>query len=111
MEKSEEYLYKGIWMTTGGWEAIENAYNEETRKELSRNIFFFPGIWSPQELESRREELQQTEVIFTTWGMFSLTEEEMKKISSLDQKKRYYKSDEHLLRSYVKMVPDVDGQK
>ena len=42
---------------------------------------------------------------------FSLTEEEMKKISSLDQKKRYYKSDEHLLRSYVKMVPDVDGQK
>lgn len=35
----------------------------------------------------------------------------MKKISSLDQKKRYYKSDEHLLRSYVKMVPDVDGQK
>lgn len=42
---------------------------------------------------------------------FSLTEEEMKKIFSLDQKKRYYKSDEHLLRSYVKMVPDVDGQK
>ena len=42
---------------------------------------------------------------------FSLTDEEMKKISSLDQKKRYYKSDEHLLRSYVKMVPDVDGQK
>lgn len=57
--------------------AIENAYNEETRKELSRNIFFFPGIWSPQELESRREELQQTEVIFTTWGMFSLTEEKI----------------------------------
>ncbi len=77
MEKSEEYLYKGIWVTTGGWGAIENAYNEETRKELSRNIFFFPGIWSPQELESRREELQQTEVIFTTWGMFSLTEEKI----------------------------------
>lgn len=68
---------KGVWMTTGGIKAIENAYNEETRKELSRSISFFPGIWSPQEMVGRREELRQAEAIFTTWGMFSLTEEEI----------------------------------
>lgn len=74
----EKALKKGIWMTSQGIQAIKNAYNEETQKELSRYISFFPGIWDPSEMENRREDLRQTEVIFTTWGMFSLTEEEIR---------------------------------
>ena len=42
---------------------------------------------------------------------FSLTDEEMAKIGAMDQQKRYYISTPELLKRYVEMVPDVDGQK
>ncbi len=42
---------------------------------------------------------------------FSLTEEEMAKIAALDKDTRYYTSTPEMLRRYVEMVPDVDGQK
>lgn len=42
---------------------------------------------------------------------FELTDEEMAKIASLDQKKRYYHSTPELLEKYVQMVPPVDNQK
>ena len=42
---------------------------------------------------------------------FSLTDDEMKRIGSLDKKKRYYHSTPEMLRAYAEMVPDVDGQK
>lgn len=42
---------------------------------------------------------------------FSLTDEEMAKITSMDKNTRYYTSTPEMLKAYVKMVPDVDGQK
>ena len=42
---------------------------------------------------------------------FELTDEEMAKIASLDQKKRYYHNTPELLEKYVQMVPPVDNQK
>lgn len=42
---------------------------------------------------------------------FALTEEEMAKIDSLDQNKRYYTNTPELLEQYVTMVPPVDEQK
>ena len=42
---------------------------------------------------------------------FSLTEEEMAKITALDKNTRYYHSTPEMLRKYAEMVPDVDGQK
>lgn len=42
---------------------------------------------------------------------FALTDEEMAKITALDKQKRYYTSSPEMLKEYVKMVPDVDGQK
>ena len=42
---------------------------------------------------------------------FALTDEEMAKITALDKQKRYYTSTPEMLKKYVKMVPDVDGQK
>ena len=69
---------KAIFMTTGGLEAIQRAYDGETRAELENSISFSPGVWSRAELESRREDLRETELIFTTWGMLPLEEEEIK---------------------------------
>ena len=42
---------------------------------------------------------------------FELTEEEIKEIADIDQKKRYYHSTPEMLKQYVKMVPPVDEQK
>ena len=42
---------------------------------------------------------------------FSLTEEEMAKISAMDQQKRYYTSTPEMLKRYAEMVPPVDQQK
>lgn len=42
---------------------------------------------------------------------FSLTDDEMAEIAKLDKQKRYYVSTPEMLKAYVSMVPDVDGQK
>lgn len=42
---------------------------------------------------------------------FALTDAEMAEIAGINQDKRYYVSTPELLDSYVKMIPDVDGQK
>ncbi|MGI5906675.1 MAG: aldo/keto reductase [Candidatus Pararuminococcus gallinarum] len=42
---------------------------------------------------------------------FSLTDDEMDQIYVMDKQKRYYISTPEMLDNYVKMIPDVDGQK
>lgn len=42
---------------------------------------------------------------------FALTDVEMEQIAAMDKQKRYYTSTPELLKKYVTMVPDVDGQK
>ena len=42
---------------------------------------------------------------------FTLTTEEMDKITDMDKQKRYYTSTPEMLKRYAEMVPDVDGQK
>ena len=42
---------------------------------------------------------------------FALTDEEMKEISALDKKKRYYTCTPELLKKYAETVPPVDEQK
>ena len=42
---------------------------------------------------------------------FALTDEEMTRIAALDKNTRYYTSTPQMLKAYVEMVPDVDGQK
>lgn len=41
---------------------------------------------------------------------FALTDEEMARVSVVDQNKRYYTSAPQILEDNVKMVPDVNGQ-
>lgn len=42
---------------------------------------------------------------------FALTDEEMAQVAAVDKNKRYYTSTPQMLEGYVKMVPDVEGQK
>lgn len=42
---------------------------------------------------------------------FALTDDEMAQIAAMDKGVRYYTSTPEMLKAYVEMVPDVDGQK
>lgn len=67
-----------IYMTTQGERFIERAYSEETRGALEQELNFLGLIQDPAQLEAQREICRQADYIFSTWGMFSLNEEELK---------------------------------
>lgn len=70
------------------------------RWHIQAGNIVIPGSKSPEHIKANLD-------LFD----FSLTDEEMAKIAALDKQKRYYTSTPELLRRYVEMVPDVDGQK
>ncbi len=53
------------------------VYTKETREALAGQLEFLEPIWNPDELDSRAAELNTVDVIFTTWGMFTLTAEQI----------------------------------
>lgn len=67
-----------VYMTTAGEQAIANAYHEDTRKALAERLRFTDGLYDENSLESRKEDLARVEYIFSTWGMFRLTEAQIR---------------------------------
>jgi len=68
---------KAIYMTTGGLTAINKAYLPATQAALENELNFLPMITDRTEMDNRRAELREVEIIFSTWGMLSLSEEEL----------------------------------
>jgi phosphoglycerate dehydrogenase-like enzyme len=66
-----------VFMTRNGWQAIQNAYDGQTRDALANSLHFLDGIYDPDQLEVRKKDLQQIDCIFSTWGMFPLKEEQI----------------------------------
>jgi len=56
---------------------IDSVYTAKTKSKLAMALDFVPDIGSPDDL-SVREDLREVEVIFSTWGMFALTLEDIK---------------------------------
>ena len=73
------YTMTAVFITAHGIEGIQHAYDSETRAKLQKMLDFIPAIDSPNDLEIRIEETQKVEIIFSTWGMFRLTQQEIKK--------------------------------
>ena len=76
-ERTGENKMKGIYIFAlptkfprGGLKS--QLYSAEIQKELAEKVDFFETLHAPDELEGRREELRQVEVIFTGWGMLEL---------------------------------------
>jgi len=69
-----------IFMTRNGWKAIEKAYDRQTRDALRKSLYFLEGIYGLDQLEARKEDLQKTDYIFSTWGMFPLKEEQIREV-------------------------------
>ena len=61
-----------------GQRSMENAFDQSVWGELCRSVEMFPPAFSCLELRTRREEFAQVEVLFSTWGMPSLTTEEIR---------------------------------
>ena len=59
---------------------IGNVYPERLRKEMEEALSFTAPVFemSGEILESRKEDFAEVEFIFSTWGMFSLSREEIR---------------------------------
>lgn len=68
---------KAIFMTSGGTAAIQKAYAGPVRLALRQQLDFLPDIQNTRDLAQRRDDLRQVEIIFSTWGMFALSEAEI----------------------------------
>lgn len=68
-----------IWISERGEQTLRQVYQPSVREKLEETLHFMDSLYSKEELPARMEELQQVDYIFTTWGMLSLTEEEIEK--------------------------------
>lgn len=68
---------KAVFMTTEIGR-INEIYNDETRKVLFDKLEFLPQVKSKAEL-CERNDLSDVEIIFSTWGMLTLSAEDIKK--------------------------------
>ena len=63
-------------------EPKQRVYGEDTVKKLSENLSFLPDFYTAEMLRDSRAhpELSDVEYIFSTWGMVTLNEEEIKSL-------------------------------
>ena len=85
-KENEEHFLTNITETFDiHWKGEKIVFEEDGKETeiskgttVSMNFFgFTPSIM--KELEERKDELEDVETAFSTWGMFSLTEDEIKK--------------------------------
>ena len=55
----------------------ETVYTKETREKLNQKLDFIEPLFDLSELEARKEELCEVEVLFSTWGMPELSEQQI----------------------------------
>lgn len=56
---------------------IDAVYSRELQEKLKQELNFLSPVKSETELEARKEELQNVDYIFSTWGMLALTKEQI----------------------------------
>ena len=78
---------------------IDAVYSRELQEKLKSELNFLAPIKSEAELESRKDELQNVDYIFSTWGMAQLSEEEIK--SRLPKLKAVYYASFHLSENFL----------
>lgn len=57
---------------------IDYVYAEKTKSLLAEDLEFLPPVTKKEEIATRAHELSSVSYIFTTWGMLTLTESEIK---------------------------------
>ena len=67
---------KAVFLTKNK-NSCESVYTPETRARLAEKLEFLEPVYTTEALAARENELRDVEIIFSTWGMFSLTSEEI----------------------------------
>ena len=68
---------KGVFITDAEKELVGAVYSGRVREAIGREIELYPDIVGGEEVRARRGDWKGTEYIFSTWGMPSLSEEEI----------------------------------
>lgn len=66
-----------MFFSTSGKQLIDQVYDSDVQKRLQNQLQFIDGIYQKDEWKTRRDDCRQVEVLFSTWGMVSFTEEEL----------------------------------
>ena len=74
-------MMKAIFITTIK-RHYETVYTSEIKSYLEKDLDFVEPLFDLAELDSRKDELNGVEVIFSTWGMPSLSKEQIAKYFS-----------------------------
>jgi phosphoglycerate dehydrogenase-like enzyme len=70
---------KAVFASMNGQEILSRVYSPKTKTLLEGKLEFAPSFTNLGELDTRSEEWKQTELIFSTWGMPSLSPEQIEK--------------------------------
>lgn len=57
---------------------IDAVYSDELKKKISEKTNMLPPVKSADEFFARADEMKDVEIVFSTWGMLKLTEEQIK---------------------------------
>ena len=68
---------KALFITTVK-KHYETVYTKETRECLEKELDFIPPLFDLSTLEDRKGELNEVEILFSTWGVPVLSEEQIK---------------------------------
>ncbi len=66
-----------MFFSVSGKPLIDQVYDADTQAKLKEHLTFIDGIYKKDEWKERKEDCRQVEVLFSTWGMITFTEEEI----------------------------------
>lgn len=72
-------MKKGCFISEHGWNAIERAYPLPLRQKMEREVLLLSNCLTGKELEREAEHLRDVSVLFSTWGMPRLNEEQIER--------------------------------
>lgn len=68
---------KSAFFNTSGWESIDYVYGNGRRDKVVEMTDMYPELITAENFEEHVDKLQELEVIFSTWGMVGLSEEQI----------------------------------
>ncbi|HAK33726.1 MAG TPA: phosphoglycerate dehydrogenase [Pantoea sp.] len=64
-------------------EKFRQVYSDEVLKRVRNKTSLFPRLITPDNFQQHQDQLRHVDVIFSTWGMFPLTEEQLNALPAL----------------------------
>jgi phosphoglycerate dehydrogenase-like enzyme len=76
-EAGKQMRKKAVYLAEPEKSMLLQVFDEETRNQLEEVVEFYPVYINQSNAEQHREQLQEVEVAFSTWGISKFTEQEL----------------------------------